>query len=730
MKIKEVVTGSRKCADCAAERRRREGVSTFRKKQSPRPVKSFLLEEFPGVLDFLPDVDKEEISGIGISSTHELKLTCPHDDRHVWNEKVKSFYSRATRHPERKTPLCPVCAGRKIIVGVNDLATTHPELSSQLVDTSLATGVTALSSRKLEWKCDLGHVWTAMPSHRSKGTGCPYCSGNMVLPGFNDLATVNPSLADELTDQSLATTLTFSSGKMVSWTCEKGHSWESKVSTRNRSDSTGCPYCSNKKVWVGFNDLATTHPELADELTDPSQGTTVVAGSMKKLNWTCDKGHSWDATVVHRRNGSGCPYCTNRKVDPGFNSLRHTHPKMATELSDPSLGDKISAGTNRKVEWVCDKGHRWVVSVSDRINYQTGCPYCSRRKLLQGFNDMATTHPELAKQLLDQSLATTIVAGSAQKVEWICGKGHKWLISPAARSRGGTGCPECVDHSSRAEREVADYVTSVVDNDVITNTRSVITPYELDIYIPEKRIAVEFNGLYWHSEKQGKHKNYHYEKWKRCKEQGIQLITVWEDEWRDKSAIVKKMLSSKLGVDDSPRVYARKTEVRSIDFSISSTFLDDNHIQGSQHGSHYSGLFQGDGLVAVAVWRKNKEIIYLDRYATSVRVVGGMGKLLKSGIRYAQEHGCTEIVTFADHQVSDGGLYEKLGFRLDKELEPDYRYLVDGHREHKFRYRLKRFRDDPDLFYQEGFSERELADLNGLERVWDCGKSRYVYDIS
>ena len=106
-----------------------------------------------------------------------------------------------------------------------------------------------------------------------------------------------------------------------------------------------------------------------------------------------------------------------------------------------------------------------------------------------------------------------------------------------------------------------------------------------------------------------------------------------------------------------------------------------------------------------------------------------MGKLLKAGKRWAQERGCTHIVTFSDHEVSDGGLYQTLGFTLDKELKPDYRYVVDGRRVHKFNYRLKKFRNDPNLEYQEGLSERELALLNGIPRVWDCGKTRWVMEL-
>lgn len=189
---------------------------------------------------------------------------------------------------------------------------------------------------------------------------------------------------------------------------------------------------------------------------------------------------------------------------------------------------------------------------------------------------------------------------------------------------------------------------------------------------------IEFNGLYWHTESQGKDKHYHYNKWKQCKDKGIQLITIWEDEWRDKQDIIKSMLAHKLGVSHSPRVYARKTTLYPLESSVARSFLDRYHIQGFTRSTAYFVLYDSNNtLVTVSSWRKNKDTLYLDRYATSCTVIGGMGKLLEEGKKLAFNLGCTEIVTFADHQVSDGGLYEKLGFILDKELSPDYRYLVD-----------------------------------------------------
>lgn len=170
-----------------------------------------------------------------------------------------------------------------------------------------------------------------------------------------------------------------------------------------------------------------------------------------------------------------------------------------------------------------------------------------------------------------------------------------------------------------------------------------------------------------------------------------------------------------------------------------SVFCENNHIQGGTSGTYYIALKnkETDEIVAVSIWRKEKDILYLDRYCTSVNVIGGFGKLMKyvkgKILNYNNEKGIdrriVKIVTFADHCVSNGSVYEKLGFTKDKCLEPEYSYYYNGKRRHKFGFRKKRFKNDPELLYKDNMTEKELADLNGIIRVYDYGKTRYVFYI-
>lgn len=177
---------------------------------------------------------------------------------------------------------------------------------------------------KVWWKCQqCGYEWQATPNHRNNGRGCPACAGKICRTGYNDLMTLNPFVAQEwnyeknypLTPENVAS----KSNKKVWWICSKGHEYDAQISERNRGEkSTGCPYCANKKICVGFNDLNTTHPELAREWHPTKNGdlkpTMVTAGSKKKVWWRCEENHEWQAVVYSRKKGKGCRICYNKKL--------------------------------------------------------------------------------------------------------------------------------------------------------------------------------------------------------------------------------------------------------------------------------------------------------------------------------------------------------------------------------------------------------------------------------
>jgi hypothetical protein len=322
-------------------------------------------------------------------------------------------------------------------------------------------------------------------------------------------------------------------------------------------------------------------------------------------------------------------------------------------------------------------------------------------------------------------------AHSHVKVAIVCPIHGVFNQAPNDHTNNKTGCPACgviksASHtSSKAEIEISELITRMGIT-VINNDRSTITPFELDILIPDHNIAIEYCGLYWHSEQQGKDKHYHRRKHDMCAAQGIVLITIFEDEWRFKQPQVISKLKSMLGCRDSATTYARNTTVVDVDVDTKRWFFNNNHIQGNGPGSINLGLCDINGrLVAVMSFIQQRNQHYLNRYATSCNVPGGFSKLLK---HFQTTYNWNKIISFADQRWSTGNLYHKTGWRLDATIAADYSYSPDGiNRVHKFNYRRKYL---PTLLnsFDPNRSEWENCADNGVLRIWDCGKLRFVID--
>lgn len=461
------------------------------------------------------------------------------------------------------------------------------------------------------------------------------------------------------------------------------------------------------------------------------------SGSAIEAIWICEKGHEYPMPIYKRTQGRGCPYCSNTKILAGFNDLATTHPELAEqfdlELNDGITPSEIFYGTKKQFFWKTNCNHTWKVNPSRRAQAKNNCPTCFKN--IPNGKSLALRKDLLEEYAYDLNVLRPeeISLNSSLSVWWRCKeKEHVW--EAVVYSRTGTSnakCKRCSGSSPVSEAEVliTEYIKSIEPSEVLSSNRSVIGK-ELDIYIPNKKIAIEYNGLYWHAEKQGKDKTYHYNKWLACKEKGIQLIQIWEDEWINNPELIKRMLKVKLGLlTNEPKIFGRQTFVKQIAAEDARLFLNEYHIQGYASGKYYLGLFSKveEKLVAVLVLRvetSSENSLLISRYATSLKVVGGFTKMLSYILKTFSPN---KLVTFSDNNISKGDLYNKSGFISDKILPPDYMYVVGKQRIHKFNYRLKRFRDDPDLLFDETKTERELAILNNIDRVWDSGKVRWVY---
>jgi len=315
--------------------------------------------------------------------------------------------------------------------------------------------------------------------------------------------------------------------------------------------------------------------------------------------------------------------------------------------------------------------------------------------------------------------------------------GHTYEINRTLfRYRNGVNvnpCTKCnpVDDSvSIQEKELQDFVLTLVD-EIKCNDRETIKPKELDILIHEYNLAIEFNGLFWHSEKFIP-SDYHINKTMDCESLGIDLIHVFEDEWVNNKDIVKSIIQNRLGLSTNT-IYARKTVIKEISGKDYKNFCNNNHIQGHVNASVKLGLYCSDVLVSVMSFgglrrslgsHSKKGSFEMLRFCNKLNtnIVGGASKLFKYFIK---TYNPNEIISFSDNRYFNGGLYEQLGFRYEKKTTPNYYYITDKlKRENRFKYRK-------DVLVKCGYdsnkTERQIMVDRGINRIYDCGNKKWVW---
>lgn len=318
-----------------------------------------------------------------------------------------------------------------------------------------------------------------------------------------------------------------------------------------------------------------------------------------------------------------------------------------------------------------------------------------------------------------------------KKVTFECNKCHttetfvRSLLDRYARTNDYKICHVCNSkYSSKPEQEIADYIKSIYDGQVLSRDRHLLNGVELDIVIPEKKIAIEFDGLYWHNENVVSWDS-HVNKTNACEKLDYQLVHIFEDEWRDKKEIVKSRISGLLGKND--RIFARKCEVGQLDSSTTTDFLNECHIQGACSSKFHYGLYYNDELVSVMTFGKSrfaKNEFELLRFCNRLytNVVGGASRLLSHFLEDHQE--IKTLISYADRRWSKGNLYEAIGFKKVHITDPAYFYIVNSVRENRVKYQKHKLiaaGADPDK------TEYEIMKERGYLRIFDCGTIKYQF---
>lgn len=329
------------------------------------------------------------------------------------------------------------------------------------------------------------------------------------------------------------------------------------------------------------------------------------------------------------------------------------------------------------------------------------------------------------------------------KIELICPAGHLWETTfHRFQDRNGeivgSRCFECYiagNYVSRPEQKIRDYfTTNHPELEIVYNDRKQIYPKELDLYFPSQKVAIEVCGLYWHSEENGKPTNYHYNKMDLAYKKGIRLITIFEDEIRDKLDIVISRILQALHLTPN-KIFARKCVVKDIENKEANLFLDKNHIQGRSNSTKSFGLFYNDELVSVAtvgkINRKHTstgDTIELKRFCTlnNTMVIGGAQKLFKYIKEFVKNDGYTIIKSYCCMRYANifNPVYENMGFILSGHTKYSPHYIKNG-----IRYRNFSLRKTPEERLLNK-TESQLRAEQGYDRIWDCGHRTYVYLIN
>lgn len=435
----------------------------------------------------------------------------------------------------------------------------------------------------------------------------------------------------------------------------------------------------------------------------------------QKLEYVCPNGHTHSVSWHHwHLNNNRCPYCA-KVAKPTIDFIKQEFEKEAYVLLT-----KEYKNNRQNLNYTCPNGHKYYIKWH---NWQSGrrCPCFSGRPPL--------TIEFIRSEFLKEgcTLLSTVYSNAHTKLKYRCINGHTSYMT-WSNFKKGHRCMTCFNQRmiSDSENSLFHFLNNYLS--VVQCDRFLIHPYELDIVIPSKKIAIEYCGLYWHSELMGKGRKYHIDKLNKCLNIGYRLITIFDDEWFNKRKVTESRLLNILGLNKLKSIHARKCLIKVISAQDAMCFCNENHLQGYTGSCIKVGAFYNDELISIMTFSRpsiakgyhldNPLLWELSRFCSKIgyRIVGVASKLLTY---FKRNYEWDEIFSYADRRWSDGNVYEKMGFKFDHFTQPNYWYTKGINRIHRFNLRKKY--DDP-----KDVTEWELRKAEGWNRIWDCGNLKYI----
>lgn len=514
----------------------------------------------------------------------------------------------------------------------------------------------------------------------------------------------------------------------IEFTCTKHGNFTQRIDMAKRKG--GCQKCgkeiSDTIHNIDFNEFKHRSIEKfcdkftyhKDKYTDYREETTVTCDIHGDIKWP---------PYQHLRSLSGCNICgEDVRIASRVSFSEFVARAKAIHQEKYTYHKELFTGLSSPTTITCNTHGEFTMKPGSHLQGY-GCSICGYNKVAK--INTVSHESFVAKATIKHNdiydYSNTRYTKAHNKVTISC-KTHGKFIQDAYAHLNGHGCPSCAHAISKPELEVLDFLSAHAQTD--HQNRSLIAPKEIDIYLPENKVGVEFNGLFWHSD--AMHTNAiktHQEKHVLCKEKGIKLIQIWSDDWQNKRQLVESMLLSAIGI--SKAIYARKTIVRDVKGSVARTFLNDNHLNGFRPAKIHKGLYYKDELVMVmslakpSVFMKNQTTdLEILRMATKqgYRVTGGTSKILAT-VEF------NTLSTFADALWFDGSGYEKVGFEPLGLTAPGYSYIPPGEksRQHRFNFTKKKIKEKFDNF-DNSLSEKQNMINNGYYRLYDAGHYKFI----
>lgn len=485
------------------------------------------------------------------------------------------------------------------------------------------------------------------------------------------------------------------------------------ITPKSIFNGCGCRKCSQianaNKTKYDIDAFIKKAREIHGDKYDYSQSTYV--NGITKLKIVCPIHGVFEQTPSKHLSGQGCPKC-------GHNSFMTTETlieearKIHDGKYDYSKTEYIDYNT--KVCIICpEHGEFWQYPYQ-HIDRKNGCPKCGN---IATASKLSKTREDFIKDAIKvhgdkYTFKDTIYKNSTTRIKVNCRKHGMFEILPSNLLQG-YGCPKCRCTYSKEENEVANFIGEL---NVESEKIKLENGQELDIYIPDKKIAFEFDGLYWHCELK-KDKYYHSKKTYYCKEQGIRLIHIFEDEWLYKRDIVKSNIRYLLHKNIN-RIYGRKCIIKVLNKDDTKCFLDKNSIKEISVPSINYGLIYDGKIVSIMSFKniRNKTyelMVFCNLLNTTI--TGGFAKLLKS---FISDFNPSCIVSYVDKRWDNGELFDDNGFKHIRDKNPDYSYIIGHKRETKTKYRKKNLIDQG---FDANKTENEIMLERGIPRIYDCG---------